>query len=405
MNILFISLGGLGDLSENAVYPDLLRLFRDSNHSIFVVCQSERRFGLPTQCQTEVGIQVLRVKTLNITKTNFFEKGLASFLIGYQFKRAINDFYSNIKFDLVLYTTPPITIANLIRYIKKRDSSFTYLMLKDIFPQNALDLGILNRKGIKGVLTKYYFGIEKKLYLISDKIGCMSQANVDYILRNNSYLISKKIEICPNTIDPIEKNEQDKACLKRHFGLPQDKVIFVYGGNIGKPQNVNFILEVLKGNETQNDRHFVFCGGGTDFHFIQEYSPRNKNVTVFNSMQKQQYEMLLDSCDIGLVFLDYRFSIPNFPSRLLDYMNHSIPVLASTDLCTDVKNLILDSGLGWWCESDSAQKYQEILNYVCINKSEIKTRGLAGKKVLIEKFDTKIAYNRIISSYSKGFNN
>ncbi|MFP3361427.1 glycosyltransferase WbuB, partial [Planococcus sp. SIMBA_143] len=80
-----------------------------------------------------------------------------------QFKKAIEKFFGNVNFDLVLYSTPPITIANTVSYLKERDNCFSYLMLKDIFPQNALDIGILKETGLKGIMTKYFFMKEKKL--------------------------------------------------------------------------------------------------------------------------------------------------------------------------------------------------------------------------------------------------
>ena len=108
----------------------------------------------------------------------------------------VNDFFNyfaDIKFDLILYSTPPITFYKAIEYVKKRDGAKTYLLLKDIFPQNAVDLGMMSKTGLKGLIYKYFRKKEKKLYAISDKIGCMSQANVDYVLKHNHqqlYLLS-----------------------------------------------------------------------------------------------------------------------------------------------------------------------------------------------------------------------
>ena len=89
--------------------------------------------------------------------------------------RAIKKYLSDVKIDLVLYPTPPITFANTIAYIKKRDGAYAYLMLKDIFPAGAVDLGALKKTGLKGVIYRYFRKKEKYLYRISDKIGCMSR--------------------------------------------------------------------------------------------------------------------------------------------------------------------------------------------------------------------------------------
>ncbi|WP_019230343.1 glycosyltransferase family 4 protein [Sedimentibacter sp. B4] len=403
MNIVFLSIGGLNDLSENTVYTDLLRRFRDEGHSVHVVCQREKRLGLDTEINIEHGINVLRVKTGNITKTNLFEKGISTILIGWQFKNAINKYFGDIKFELVLYSTPPITIANTVSFIKKRDNATSYLMLKDIFPQNAIDIGILNNTGWKSLIYKYFRKKEKQLYLMSDYIGCMSEANIEFVLKHNPYIDKDNVEICPNTINPLVKKHVDKNLTRARFNLPKDKIIFVYGGNFGKPQNVDYIIEVLKANELNNLIHFVMVGSGTDFYKIKEYKKQTSDdyITVLNSLNKVEYDDLLDACDVGLIFLDYRFTIPNFPSRLLDYMNHEIPVLAATDTNTDVGEVITGGKFGWWCESKGTKIYKEISEMIIREKDSLKKIGMNGKQYLEQNYRTEKAYNTILSHFNK----
>ena len=93
---------------------------------------------------------------------------------------------------MILYSTPPITFCGVVEYFQKRDNAKTYLMLKDIFPQNAVDLGMMKTTGAKGLIYKYFRKQEKKLYAISDRIGCMSQANVEYVLKDNPEVSKEK---------------------------------------------------------------------------------------------------------------------------------------------------------------------------------------------------------------------
>lgn len=73
------------------------------------------------------------------------EKGINMMLIQQRYIRAIRTFYNQVKFDLVLYPTPPITFLKVVEYVKKRDGAQSYLMLKDIFPQNAVDIGMMKK--------------------------------------------------------------------------------------------------------------------------------------------------------------------------------------------------------------------------------------------------------------------
>ena len=401
MKILFLTIGELSKLEENAMYPDLLRYFRDQGNSVTVICSQERRHKQPTVRRIEQGIEVLRVRTGNITKTNLFEKGISTLLIGLQFIRAINRYFKNVKFDLFLYSTPPITIVNTIKYLKKRNNALAYLMLKDIFPQNALDIGILKTNGWKGIITRYFNTKEKRLYRISDCIGCMSEANAKFLRINHPYLEDKRIEICPNTIDPSADNMLDKGFLRDLIGLPRDKIIFICGGNFGKPQGVDFILAVLKRNEGKADRQFIISGGGTEFDRLQKYAKDENmdHVTIMENLKKDEYSRLLDASNVGLVFLDHRFTIPNFPSRIIDYMNHSLPILAATDQTSDLGAIITENGFGWWCESDDVEAYQRILDQICEEPLVINEMSQISKEFLRNHYITEIAYNKVISAY------
>ena len=110
-------------------------------------------------------------------------------------------YFNNFAFDLILYSTPPITFNRLITELKKKTNASTYLLLKDIFPQNAVDLKMISEKGL---IYRYFRKREKILYQISDWIGCMSMANVNYVLKNNSWLAPEKVEVNPNSIEILD---------------------------------------------------------------------------------------------------------------------------------------------------------------------------------------------------------
>ena len=156
MNILFLTIGRIENVEDRSIYLDLLRTFRDQGHIVYCVSPNERRTGRETSYTEESGLHVLRVKIGNIKKCNIIEKGLSTVLIESQYKAAVQKYLSDVKFDIVLYSTPPITLAGVIQYVKKRDGAKSYLMLKDIFPQNAVDIGMMSKKGVKGFIYRYF---------------------------------------------------------------------------------------------------------------------------------------------------------------------------------------------------------------------------------------------------------
>lgn len=257
MKILFLSLARLDDVGERGIYSDLMREFMARGHEVFIVCPTERRFRQPTHLKDSNFCHILKIKTLNIQKTNIVEKGIGTLLIERQFDKAIREYWGNVPFDLVLYATPPITFNRVIERIKKRCHCAAYLMLKDIFPQNAVDLGMM-RKG--GLLYRMFRKKERRLYAISDYIGCMSPANCDFVLKNNPSVEAKKVEICPNSIalkeEPEPRPSRDKGILDK-YDIPRDKPLFIYGGNLGKPQGIDYLIKVL--DAVKDNAEFSVC--------------------------------------------------------------------------------------------------------------------------------------------------
>lgn len=368
MNVLFLTLVEFDTIQEHNIYSDLLREFVKNGHEVYVISPSEKRENKPTHVVKEDHATILRLQIGNTQKTNIIEKGISTLLIEPQFKAGIKKYFSNVKFDLVLYSTPPITLVSAVEYVKKRDGAKTYLLLKDIFPQNAVDIGIMSKSGIKGLLYKHFRRQEKKLYRISDRIGCMSQANVDYVLKHNPELDPKIVEVCPNSIDVIDKSvdAETRKQIREKYGIPLDKKVFVYGGNLGKPQGVPFLIECLKKCEDLSNAYFLIVGDGTEYGLLESYvgTEKPKNVKLMKRLPKEDYDTMVGACDVGLLFLDNRFTIPNFPSRLLSYMQAKLPVLAATDPNTDIGKVIMDGGFGWWCESNDAEEVHALVQNV-----------------------------------------
>ncbi len=362
------------DISRRAVYTDLMRKFRDEGHCIYIVSPRERSFGQQTELVEVDGVHILGVKTLNLQKTSIIEKGVGQILVEGQYKRAIKKYLNGIDFELILYSTPPITFPKVIAFLKKRNpQAKTYLLLKDIFPQNAVDIGMMSKTGLKGVLYRFFRKKEKKLYLMSDYIGCMSPANVEYVLKHNPEIDTTRVEVAPNSVELTntccsDNNSNEvkakKEDVRKKYGLPVDKPVLIYGGNLGKPQGIPFLIRCLEANAKRNDCHFIVLGNGTELPRLKSWYANNnpKSVIVMDGLPKVEYDELVRACDVGLIFLDHRFTIPNYPSRLLSYLENKMPILCVTDPNTDMGRIAEENGYGYWCESNSIEAFNAILD-------------------------------------------
>lgn len=396
--LVFLTMVRIADLHGRDIYSDLLRKFLKEGYEIYVVYPNERSTGLPTRLTVSDGVHFLGVRTLNLQKTNVVEKGVGQLLVENQYKRAIAKYLSGISFDLILYSTPPITFCKVVSSLKKKNpASMSYLLLKDVFPQNAVDIGMLSKTGVKSILYRYFRMKEKELYSVSDHIGCMSPANVAYLLEHNPEIIPEKVEVAPNSIELYSSTAPDPMQLRKEYGLPLDKPVFICGGNLGKPQGIPFLIECLDANSDRNDCFFVVVGTGTERSRLEEWYRMKKprNVSLMKGMQKDVYDSFVCSCDVGIITLDYRFTIPNFPSRLLSYLESRMPVLCATDQATDIGKIAEENGFGYSCESNSVEAFTAILDRMI--HADRKAMGEKGYKFLQENYRVENTYNAIVS--------
>lgn len=395
MKILFLSLLDFETIEEHNIYTDLLREFRKEKHELYIVSPVERRKNRDTYIIQEDNCKILKLCIGNVQKTNYLEKGFSLLRLQGQFIKGITTYFSDVKIDLILYATPPITFSKVVAYIKKRDQAISYLLLKDIWPQGIVDLGVISKKGL---IYRYFRKKEKDMYKVSDYIGCMSFANVRYILEENSFLKADKVEVCPNSIEPVllqEISELNINQMKKKYEIPQNKTIFLYGGNLGRPQGLDFLLQIIEKCE-DNEAFFLIVGDGTEYERIDNYlkSIKAENVRLIKYLPKTEFEKLVQISDVGLVFLDRRFTVPNIPSRILSYMQAGIPILAATDLATDLREIIENNEMGYWCENGDLQMFFSAMKKL----KEIKKRkkmGENGRKCLEEKYSVAKGYQII----------
>ena len=395
MKILFLTLARIDSIEVQGIYTDLLRKFRDNGHEVTIVSPAERKYGNNTKYIQEGGVRILNVWTTNIQKTNLLEKGITTLFLEFYYYKAIKKYVNYKDVDLILYSTPPITFTYVIKRLKKASNAKTYLLLKDIFPQNAVDLNYLKYGGL---LYKYFRNQEKKLYRISDFIGCMSPANLDYLQKNNSEIEINKLEINPNTIDVQEYSKNVNIDIYNKYKIPKDKIIYIFGGNLGVPQGIEFLKKNIANCKSISEAFFLIIGHGTEYHNFRNWIEIEKisNALLINEVPKSEFDEIIKLSHVGLIFLNPNFTIPNFPSRILSYMQNYLPVICATDSVSDIGKIAFENNFGFNCLTSD---FDAFFNYIVklLNK-EIRTQmGKNSYNFLIKEYNTDITYNKIVN--------
>ena len=395
MKVLYISSTHAG-MHSHSIYFDLMQEFKDHGHDVTIAYAREKRLGLETEMYHKNGLRYLGIKTGNISKNkNMIEKGISTLTIDPLFKQSIKKYLGQESFDLILYSTPPITFIKTMSYLKKQSpNARLYLMLKDIFPQNAIDMELFKEGSF---IHKFFRKKEKKLYHMMDTIGVMSPRNKEYFITHNPEF-EHKVEILPNAVKILEPKNNNYS--REDYGLDEDSVIFVYGGNLGKPQNIPFLIECAKHMETLENVTMVVCGSGANQHLIENYIEKKnpKNFRYLGQLDKDKYNEIVHHSDVGLIFLDERFTIPNYPQRLLSYMEAKLPVICATDSSTDVGTMAQENGYGYSVMSPDVTNFIEKVKKLSQDKTLRQKMGQKGYDYLLNHFTVRHAYQIIMKN-------
>ena len=376
MNILYLSAVPFKFDKNPSIYTDLIQELTGFGDKVTILSITSDLKPFQIKKISKKNIDLIYIGSFQLYNVNIFRKGLSILSLPFFMRRAIKGLDLK-KFEVVLYETPPITWAGIVKEIKKKNKIKSFLMLKDIFPQNAVDIGLMKKEG---VIFKYFKRKEKLLYEISDYIGCMSKGNMDYILKNNPEISQEKVYYFPNT---------KKDTGNRSMDFEKENLQFVYGGNMGLPQGVLNIAPAITYFKNDKDIEFIFVGKGTEWNKINEYFKEQKNVKVLESLPREEYEKLLSSCDAGFIFLDSRFTIPNYPSRTLAYLEKGIPIIAATDKNTDIRNLIQDNNVGLWSCSDDIASLIENIKIMKENKEIRKEFSKNARELFLKEFQVE----------------
>ncbi|MBR1913384.1 MAG: glycosyltransferase family 4 protein [Lachnospiraceae bacterium] len=392
MRILFLF--QIFDYKKSTIYLDLVRECRDRGHMVTVIAGTSD-MELPDGVTEVEGIRTVYMKLPDQFGAGSVKKALIQMSIPGRIRMILKDGFKDETFDVIAYPTPPITLAPVLRYCAKRyKSAIRYLMLKDIFPQNAVDLGMFSKSS---PIYKYYRRMERQLYAYSDRIGCMSEANIAYLKEHDPEIPNEKLEYFPNT---VALNEA--VSMKDTRAANELRIVF--GGNMGKPQDIGGLLKGIKtcGEQPDLDRvFFYFIGDGTESRRIEEYIEREKpvNLTYRHQLERPEYEKLLANADVGMISLSKDFTIPNFPSRILSYMQISKPVFAVLDEATDMDECIAEAGCGISVRAGDTGAFVEGVRKLIRLEDKLPEMGARGRRYLERYFNVGVSVDILERAY------
>lgn len=397
MKILFTLLKAPSCLENaDAMYADLIMEYKKQGHDIIVIGGTQSR----TELYEEDGIRVLAVKSLPIVLVkNMIMKGIGMATLPWFFKKAYKKYLRNEKFDWIVMPTPPITLIDVVKYIKKKSGAKLYTILRDIHPQSSASLGEIKYQWMIDYLHKR----SDLGYKLSDIVGCMSPENINFIKKEHKIPNTTRCTVLYNWMNYTPYTEEGFSDLRRERNL-EDKFIVLFGGNIGLGQCIENIVDLAKHYLSNDNICFVVIGKGVKKDELQQICKDESlnNVIFMDFIPRNEYLQFVKSVDLGLISIHGNNAAPTCPSKVISYMSLKIPVLALINKNSDYGQVFLERpNAGFWSVASDKKQIYEQFDKLYADKELRKQMGENGYRFYCENLTTEKVFNEMIKQMTE----
>lgn len=353
---------------------DLARELAEQGHDVVIFIPMP--WGkLRWEAETREGYTVVRLRAPATKDMSYLRRTMNEFLLPFAMYRSfLVSPFSQQRFGGVAWYSPTIFLGPFIWRFKRRNDCSGYLILRDIFPEWAADMGLMNR----GMAFRVFKAVANFQYSVANIIGVQTPGNLDYFSRamNRS---KRRVEVLHNWLRPLNLS---KCSIDLQSTILRNRKIFVYAGNMGVAQGMDLLLELVDRLRNLSDVGFVFVGRGSDVERLKTEAANRKltNVLFFDEIDPDEIPALYAQCHAGLIGLDRRHKSHNIPGKFISYMYSGLPVLAAINPNNDLARIVQDNGVGSVSTSGSIDelvaKAQEFLHIVETDR-EISKRCVA----------------------------
>jgi glycosyltransferase involved in cell wall biosynthesis len=327
--------------SSAKLVSDLGIEFHRRGHAVTVLTPSDQ-VKQDIEISTEDCVCVVRIKTPRIKGASRPLRAIHESRLSSLVWKKSRGFLKNHPADLIIFYSPTIFWGALVRRLKSLWGVPSYLILRDIFPDWAVDVGLLK----KGLICRYFHRKAAQQYESADIIAVQSPGDLEYFARVRAQE-PHRVKVLYNWAT-LQERGLPKTEYRVQFGL-QGKIIFFYGGNLGAAQDVENLIRLASNLADQPEIHFLLVGEGDGIPRLQKAIAAGslRNITLAPPVAQRDYLSMVSEFDVGLISLDRRLKNHNIPGKLLGYLYWGIPVLASVNPGSDLFDLIRDHDAGF----------------------------------------------------------
>lgn len=349
--------------------------------------------GLSEPWRQEVlaGVSVMRVKAFRTKDIGYARRTIGELLMPFAMLRNLQKSpLAKQRWDGVVWYSPSIFLGPIVKALKTSCGCRSYLILRDIFPEWAVDMGLLRR----GLAYRFFKGIERYQYSVADVIGVQSPGNLTYF---DTWVAKpeRRVEVLQNWLAGTPNVGSSISVAASPLA---GRTVFVYAGNMGVAQGMDILIDLAECLRTRKDIGFLFVGRGSDAARLSARAEvlQLDNVLFHDEVDPAEIPGVYAQCHVGLVALDPRHKTHNIPGKFLSYMHAGLPVLACINPGNDLADLIRNEGVGRVCTSQSLNELQELAEDLLDEISRNRAIGIRCGALAARLFSPRAAVQQII---------
>ena len=329
---------------------DLSREFARQGHQLTVLLPASD-LDRDWELQNADGVEVLRLRAPRTKDIGYVRRTLGELLMPFAMLRNLRKSpLARQKWDGVVWYAPSIFHGPLASALKRASGCKGYLIIRDIFPEWAVDMGLMGR----GLPYRFFDAVARYQYSVADVIGVQTPGNLAYFEKWRQ-LPGRTLEVLQNWLgEPAKK----PCAIRVDATLLAGRKVFVYAGNMGVAQGMDRVLDLAERLLHRPDVGFLFVGRGSDAARLKTTAQARglSNVVFFDEIDPDEIPDLYAQCSVGIVALDPRHQSHNIPGKFLTYMQSGLPVLANVNAGNDLAALIRREQVGQVCENNDVEQ-------------------------------------------------
>jgi len=275
--------------------------------------------------------------------------------------------------DGVLALSPPLTLGLTGWTIARRRNAPLVFNIQDVYPDVAVELGILSNPGLVAAARK----LERLCYARADAVTVLS----DDLRDNISPRVDKptKVRVIPNFVDTewIAPAERDNG-YRREYEL-SDKFVVMYAGNVGLSQSLDLVLDSAAVLAPFKDIIFVINGGGARRASLERRARGMSNVRFVDMQPSERLPEVLAAADVHLVPLKRGLARSSVPSKTYSILAAGRPLIASVDSGSEVARIVSRAGAGIAVPPEDSEAFTKAVLTLYERRQELDAMGAAGR--------------------------